>query len=56
MPTEKTDRVKNRLRGNEYIATPEELRVIDAAMPSIDAGEVATTAEMQAVFAKFRSE
>jgi hypothetical protein len=38
----------------EYLATRDELRVIDAAMTSIDAGEVATDAEIEAVFATFR--
>ncbi|KIZ46852.1 MULTISPECIES: hypothetical protein [Rhodopseudomonas] len=38
----------------DYLATQEELRVIDVAMVSIDAGEAATAAEIKAVFAKFR--
>ena len=54
MPTKKANRVKNGLRGNEYVATPEELLIIDAAMASIDAGEVATAAEVRAAFAKLR--
>ena len=36
-----------------YLATREELQIIDAAMASIDAGEVATDAEIKAAFAKF---
>jgi hypothetical protein len=47
----KTD---DELRGDEYIATPEELPIIDAAIASIDAGEIASAAEIKAAFAKFR--
>jgi hypothetical protein len=38
----------------DYLATREELRIIDAAMASIDAGEAATDTEIKAAFAKFR--
>ena len=38
----------------EYVATPEELQAIDAAIASIDAGETVSAAEIKAVFAKFR--
>jgi hypothetical protein len=55
MATDKPDRIKKRQGGSEYVATPEELRVIDAAMASIDAGEAATAAEIRAAFARFRS-
>ena len=41
---------------NDYVATQEELQVIDAAIASIDAGEVASEVEVEAAFAKFRSE
>ena len=37
-----------------YVATREELQIIDAAMASIDAGEVASEGEAEAAFAKFR--
>jgi hypothetical protein len=43
------------LHGSEYIAGREELGILDAAMASIDVGEIATDAEIQAAFAKFRS-
>jgi hypothetical protein len=46
---------KNLVQGGEYIATREELRIIDAAMASIDRGEVASDAEIEAAFAKFRA-
>jgi hypothetical protein len=42
------------LQGQDYQATQEELRIIDAAMASIDAGETATDAEIKTAFAKFR--
>jgi hypothetical protein len=42
------------LRCEDYVATHEELQIIDAAMASIDAGESASAAEIKAVFAKFR--
>ena len=40
--------------GGDYVATREELQVIDAAMTSIDAGEIASEAEVEAAFAKLR--
>jgi hypothetical protein len=46
---------KNERKGRDYIATREELRTIDAAIASIDRGEVATDAEIKAAFAKFRT-
>jgi hypothetical protein len=49
------NQIESELRGSDYLATQEELRVVDAAMASIDAGETATDAEIKAVFAKFRS-
>lgn len=39
---------------DEYVATPEELAAIDAAIASIEAGEVASEAEIEAAFARFR--
>ena len=39
---------------DEYVATPEELQIIDAAMAAIDSGEFATDDEVEAAFAKFR--
>ena len=46
--------IEGELRGGEYHATHEELRVIDEAMAAIDRGEIATEAEISAAFAKFR--
>jgi hypothetical protein len=48
------NQIENELRGRDYPATQEELRIIDAAMASIDAGETATDAEIKTAFAKFR--
>ncbi|WP_027579269.1 hypothetical protein [Bradyrhizobium sp. Ai1a-2] len=49
------EQIENELRSDEYVATREELLAIDAAIASIDAGEVATAHEVEAAFAKFRS-
>jgi hypothetical protein len=49
------NQIESELKGDEYIASREELEIIDAAMASIDAGEVATDTEIRAAFAKFRS-
>jgi predicted transcriptional regulator len=49
------NQIESELRGQDYLATREELRIIDAAMASIDAGEFATDSEIKAAFAKFRS-
>jgi hypothetical protein len=48
------NQIESELHGREYLATQEELRIIDAAMASIDGGDVATDAEIKAAFAKFR--
>jgi hypothetical protein len=47
--------IESELQGQHYLATRDELRIIDAAMASIDAGQVATDVEIRAAFAKFRS-
>jgi hypothetical protein len=49
------NQIESELQGQDYLATQEELRIIDAAMASIDGGEVATDLEVSAAFAKFRS-
>ena len=49
------NQIESELQRKDYQATQEELRIIDSAMASIDAGESATNAEITAVFAKFRS-
>jgi hypothetical protein len=46
--------IKNDIPADEYVATPEELQVIDAAIAAIDSGELATDDEIEAAFAKFR--
>ena len=48
------NQIESELHSRDYLATQEELRIIDAAMASIDGGEVATDAEIKAAFAKFR--
>jgi hypothetical protein len=49
------NQIESELQGRDYLATQEELQIIDAAMTSIDSGEVASEAEIKAAFAKFRS-
>jgi hypothetical protein len=49
------NQIESELQSNDYVATHEELRIIDAAMASIDAGEVASEREVEAAFAKFRA-
>jgi hypothetical protein len=49
------NQIESELQGGDYLATREELRIIDDAMTSIDRGEVATDVEIKAAFAKFRS-
>lgn len=49
------NQIESELQEKVYQATQEELRIIDSATASIDAGEAATDAEIKAVFAKFRS-
>jgi hypothetical protein len=49
------NQIESELQGHEYVATPEELQIIDAAMASIDAGEAASDREVEAAFAKFRA-
>ena len=48
------NQIESELEAKTYHATQEELRVIDAATASIDAGESATDSEIKAAFAKFR--
>ena len=48
------NQIESELQGGDYVATREELEIIDAAMASIDAGESASAAEVKALFAKYR--
>jgi hypothetical protein len=47
------NQIESELQGDGYVASREELQIIDAAMASIDAGEVASDREIEAAFAKF---
>jgi hypothetical protein len=49
------NQIESELQGRDYLATQEELQIIDAAMASIDGGETATEVEIKAAIAKFRS-
>jgi hypothetical protein len=48
------NQIESELQRGDFVATLEELEIIDAAMASIDAGESASAAEIKAVFAKYR--
>jgi hypothetical protein len=48
------DEIEREFTDGTYHATEEELRIIDEAVASLDAGEFATEAEIEAAFAKFR--
>jgi hypothetical protein len=49
------NQIESELQGKEYVASREELQIIDAAMSSIDGGDFATEDEVKAAFAKYRS-
>ena len=49
------NQIESELQAKDYQATQEELKIINSAIASIDAGQSATDAEIKAVFAKFRS-
>jgi hypothetical protein len=48
------NQIDSEFQSHQYLATPQELNIIDAAMASIDAGEAATDVEIENLFAKFR--
>jgi hypothetical protein len=48
------NQIESELQSRDYVATRDELRTIDAAMASIDAGDSATEHEIESAFAKFR--
>lgn len=48
------NQIESELHGGTYVATQDELRMIDAALIDIESGNTATNAEIEAVFAKFR--
>ena len=45
------NQIESELQGDVYVATQEELQIIDVAMASIDLGELATDREIEAAFA-----
>jgi hypothetical protein len=49
------NQIESELHGGDYVASREELRIIDEAIATIDSGEFATDDEVAAAFAKFRS-
>ena len=48
--------IENELQSQDYVATREELQVIDAAIAAIEAGQVASEADVGAAFHKFYRE
>jgi hypothetical protein len=46
--------IESELQGGEYVAPREEMQALDAAIASLEAGESASDAEIDAAFAKFR--
>jgi hypothetical protein len=48
------NQIESELQGGDYLATAEELQIIDAAIASIDSGEAASDGEIKAAFGKFR--
>jgi hypothetical protein len=54
MTKDVSNQTENELQGGAFIATAEELLAVDTAIAAIDAGEIATDAEVKAAFAKFR--
>lgn len=48
--------IESELQASDYVASRDELRVIDAAIASVDAGKTTTDDEVAATFAKFRRE
>ena len=47
------DQIESELHGGDYVASPEELEIIDAATAAVDRGEIASDAEVAAAFAIF---
>jgi small-conductance mechanosensitive channel len=48
--------IESELQGRDYFATREELQAIDSAIAAIDAGQVATEADVEAAFRNFYRE
>jgi hypothetical protein len=54
MTKDVSNQTESELPDGVFIATAEDLLAIDTAIAAIDAGEIATDAEVKAAFAKFR--
>jgi len=46
------DQIESELTCGEYVASREELEIIDNAVAAVDSGEIASAAEVEAAFAK----
>jgi hypothetical protein len=47
------DQIESELKSGDYVASPEELEIIDSAVAAVDRGEIASEAEVEAAFARF---
>jgi hypothetical protein len=47
------DQIESELKGGDYVASREELELIDSAIAAVDRGEIASEAEVEAAFASF---
>jgi hypothetical protein len=47
------DQIESELKSGDYIASLEELDIIDSAIAAIDRGEIASEVEVDAAFARF---
>jgi hypothetical protein len=47
------DQIESELTSGDYVASREELEIIDIALTAIDRGEIASEAEVEAAFARF---
>jgi hypothetical protein len=47
------DQIESELKSGDYVASPDELEIIDSAVAAVDRGEIATEAAVAAAFARF---
>lgn len=48
------DQIESELTSGDYVASREELEMVDVALAAIDRGEIASEAEVEAAFARFQ--
>jgi hypothetical protein len=47
------DQIEDQLKSGDYVASHEELEMIDSTLAAVDRGEIASEAEVEAAFAGF---